>query len=180
MEMFIFQMKHWFSNSFQLLQITDIEVSISPSLKQSGVFRMSYMLQQLHIAKSCLTTTGGLLSKIWTTPRGKITVVIIVGGCACFLYFFLSFFFSPSLFFFSLTCGEHAHSWNVKKTDLFPYNFPLQLIPSTVIGCFNKCFVVCYSKTVLLHFRYDEIIFIHFIILKLFSAVLSLWSDPIL
>lgn len=87
-----------------------------------------------------------------------------------FLWFFLGFFcflliYFISPFLFSLTYGEHAHSGNAKKTDLFPYDFPVHLIPSRVIiGCFNKSFVVCNSETLLLYFRYDEIIFLHFII----------------
>jgi len=86
--------------------------------------------------------------------------VIIVEGCACFLYFFLGFFCS----LFSLVYGEHAHSGNAKRTDLFPYDLPVHLIPSAVvIGCFNMNFTVCYSKTLLLHFRYDEVIFLNFI-----------------
>ena len=96
METFIFQMRHWFSNSFLLLQITSIEVSISPALKQPAVFTMSYMLQHLHIDKSCLAPTTGLLSKIWTTLRGhlKWQLLLLRGVLVSFIFSWVFFVLS--------------------------------------------------------------------------------------
>lgn len=115
---FIFQMKHWFSNSFLLLQITDIEVSISPSLKQPGVFRMSYMLQQLHIAKSCLTPTTGLLSKIWTTLRGNIKSQLLLLGYVLVCFIFSSLFFFPLLSFSFLWHVGNMHTLEMLRKQI--------------------------------------------------------------
>lgn len=132
-------------------------------MKQPGVFRMSYMLQQLHVAKSCLASTRSLLSYMWTTIRHVEKIQNHSSYCSdvCLFPLFFPLFFYFSFVFSPLLCWDHARSGNVKKTDPGLQDFQYASSQLVVIGCFKKSFVVFYSKIVLLLFKYDEIIFLH-------------------